>query len=114
MRKTDRKTDNTIRVALTEACDSALETVEGFQWLTHQVDYDKFPQSLVITCVFDTNEVLSEFRSDPSKAREFNRHIQRHLDSIGVKLKDPMKQILYDTEEQCSLEHKGNWAKRLK
>jgi len=46
MRKTDKKRDNTLRLALTEVCDIALKDIAGFQWLTHCVNYSNFPQSL--------------------------------------------------------------------
>lgn len=35
MRKTDRKTENLLIRALTEACEIALERFDGFRWVTH-------------------------------------------------------------------------------
>ena len=60
MRRTDKKIDNNVRKALTIACDTALEKVDGFEWLTHTASYDCFPGSLRVTCVFDTNESLEK------------------------------------------------------
>ena len=54
--KTQKKIDNNIRLALTDACEQLLDTIPGFQWLTHQANYSNFPASLLITCVFDTRE----------------------------------------------------------
>ena len=45
MRKTDKKLENTLIAALTEVCEAALEAFDGFQWLTHFVNYSHFPSS---------------------------------------------------------------------
>ena len=39
---------------LTEACETAKSEIPGFEWLTHTVNYADFPQSLIITWIFDT------------------------------------------------------------
>jgi hypothetical protein len=52
MRKTDKKTDQQIVRALTAVCESAKDDVEGFEWLTHEVDYQRFPESLQVTLAF--------------------------------------------------------------
>ena len=39
---------------LTEACETAKAEIEGFSWLTHEVDYTVFPASLMVTWIFDT------------------------------------------------------------
>ncbi|MCC5878822.1 MAG: hypothetical protein JJU03_02850 [Idiomarina sp.] len=66
MRKTDKKTDREIIKQLTALCEAAKDTHTGFIWLTHEVNYQRFPQSLKVVLVFDdevSEEVLlSEFR----------------------------------------------------
>lgn len=62
MRKSDKKIDNNIRKTLTNVCEIALEQVDGFKWLTHFVNYDNFPESLAIVCVFDTKSDLAKAR----------------------------------------------------
>ncbi|WP_194756662.1 hypothetical protein [Aliidiomarina indica] len=52
MRKTDKKLDNQIVKALTGVCEASKNDVSGFDWLTHEVNYQRFPDSLVITLVF--------------------------------------------------------------
>lgn len=59
MRKSDKKLDNAIRNALIDVCKQAQRSFEGFQWLTHSVNYDNFPNSLKIICVFNTDEHLA-------------------------------------------------------
>ncbi|RUO29239.1 hypothetical protein CWE12_09650 [Aliidiomarina sedimenti] len=66
MRKTDKKTDREIIRQLTDLCEAAKDTHPGFIWLTHEVNYQRFPQSLKVVLVFDDEvseaSLLSEFR----------------------------------------------------
>ena len=32
---------------------------------------------------------------------------------IGVKLKAPKQQVVFDSEETCKQEHEGDWVERL-
>lgn len=112
MRKTDKKIDNQLRTTLTEVCEAALKEFNGFEWLTHIVNYDDFPRSLRIVCIFDSNENLHDFMS-LSHHHSFNLLIERSLLAIDIKLKHTHKQISYDTEENCELKNAGNWAQKL-
>ncbi|QDP01423.1 hypothetical protein [Thalassotalea sp. PS06] len=108
MRKSDKKTDNAIRKVLTEACDQALEEYPGFKWLTHTVNYDRFPESLVVICVFETNEQITQVDIE-----EIRNLMQRKLSSIGINLKKAHKQVRIDSEESCEQQNNGNWSQRL-
>lgn len=112
MRKSDKKIDNQLRIALTEVCESALKNIVGFDWLTHTVNYDNFPKSLRVICIFDNNENLENYL-----ASEQNHHlmslINAQLQSLDIKLKPIGKHIDYDSEENCESQHQGNWALRL-
>ncbi len=112
MRKTDKKIDNQLMLVLTDVCEISLKEINGFQWLTHFVDYSNFPKSLKVVCVFDTNENLSCFMSKDSK-KELTSLIQVKLHEVDVKVKNVTDHILYDTEENCEKEHNGKWADRL-
>ncbi|WP_299773040.1 Fis family transcriptional regulator [uncultured Pseudoteredinibacter sp.] len=106
--KTEKKIDNNIRQALTVACDHFLEDIPGFQWLTHQVNYTNYPASLLITCVFDTME-----NSKNADIASIQKLVLTKLLKIGVKLKSPERQIIFDSEEACTMENAGQWAERL-
>lgn len=108
MRKTDKKLDNAIRASLTEACDVAQEKSEGFMWLTHLVNYDFFPNSLSVICVYDTDTNLAN--ADVNSMRAL---IKKHLASIDINLKDINRNIRFDTEERCQEQNQGRWAERL-
>jgi hypothetical protein len=112
MRKTDKKIDNQLRIALTEVCEVALEDIDGFQWLTHLVQYTNFPQSLQIVCVFDTNQQFTSFNVSATK-QQLSQLIQKKLLQINIKFKNIDEHIRFDTEQNCESEHQGKWAERL-
>ena len=102
MRKTDKKIENQLRVVLTEVCEIALKEFTGFQWLTHLVDYAKFPESLKVVCVFDTNENLTNFMETKSNL-EMSALIKTRFVESGISLKKMANYITYDTEENCKI-----------
>jgi len=112
MRKTDKKIDNQLRQVLTDVCEVALKEIEGFEWLTHLINYSNFPKSLQIICVFDTTDNLTRYMST-DREKELTQLIQTKLLGVGVALKNISDHIAYDTEEKCEKEHRGNWANRL-
>lgn len=58
MANNERQIDRAIIQALTEVCEQAKRSVSGFSWLTHEVNYQRFPDSLRVTLVF--TETVSE------------------------------------------------------
>jgi hypothetical protein len=113
MKKNDKKTEKMLIKALTDACHIATETVDGFDWLTHFVDYNRFPQSLEIICIFDTETSLSKALQEHQDS--FLRSlIADKLHSIKVPVENTSKQITFDSEEACEKEHQGNWNRRFR
>ena len=113
MRKTDKKLDHQICKTLTDVCENTMKAFEGFEWLTHIVDYSRFPQSLKIILVFETNEHLIgiDEKLDASTKATIKSTIQLALSKINIAIKQ--SQITFDSEENCSLKHDGNWRLRL-
>lgn len=112
MRKSDKKLDNQLRMVLTQVCENALEEIEGFQWLTHIVNYSNFPKSLKIVCVFGTNESLDKYLLSEAN-NQLQSLIKRELSNLGIQFKNMVNHVLFDTEENCEKQHNGNWAQRL-
>ena len=113
MRKSDKKLENKLIGALKEVCETALEEFDGFQWLTHFVNYSYFPGSLSIVCVFDTNENLSKmYQRDTGD--KFRALIKSGLDSVDIQVKDIKTHVNFDTEENCKKENDGKWHERFK
>jgi len=102
MRKTDKKLENTITKALKESCESALDEFEGFQWLTHTVNFSNFPDSLRVICTFDTQANLLSFHKD-NDDQVFRSIIQKNLLNVGIKLGNVNSQVSFDLEENVNL-----------
>lgn len=113
MKKTDKKIENAIRKSLTEVCEIALKETDGFEWITHLVNYSNYPKSLSITCVFDTKVSLSNLLSS-GKDEHFYQLIKDKLGTASIPIHDIRQQVNFDTEEACQNEHGGKWDKRLK
>jgi hypothetical protein len=110
--KTQKGIDNNIRLALNDVCEQALGTITGFQWLTHQANYNNFPASLLITCVFDTDSQQKIALQDDD-GTNLKNIIQAKLLKIGIKLNALKRQVIFDSEESCERQHQGDWSKRL-
>ena len=59
LKRQHRAMERELARALTRACESAKGQILGFEWLTHRVNYDSFPDSLVVTWVFDSESHLA-------------------------------------------------------
>ncbi|BBB29497.1 Fis family transcriptional regulator [Neptunomonas japonica] len=98
MKKTDKKTENAIRIALTNVCDVALDEVPGFQWITHFVNYDNLPGSLIVVCVFATKSELSSALS--AHHDDFLRTlITSKLRAANIQCKNSQQFVRFDSEE---------------
>jgi hypothetical protein len=112
MKKTDKKIENTLTKALTEVCEVSLKEVAGFSWITHLVNYRRFPESLSIICVFSTQSELAA--ALVAHQDTFIRSlIGEKLRAAGIPVKDTRECVQFDTEEACDQENAGNWHKRL-
>lgn len=112
MKKTDKKIENTVREALTEVCEIALDEVAGFKWISHVVNYDDFPGSLSVVCVFDTNNNLSSVLST-HQDDYLRRVIKEKLAAANIRIRDIRRHVSFDIEEACNDEHGGKWHKRF-
>lgn len=112
MRKSDKKIENNLRIALTDVCESALKEFTGFEWLTHLVKYSDFPKSLKIICVFDTNNNLTSFLNSNNRY-ELEELIVNNLLCAEVRIKNITNHISYDTEEECEKNNNGKWGDRF-
>lgn len=112
LNKTTQKLDNNVCKALTIACESSLHEVKGFSWLTHRANYTNFPASLVVTCVFETDDEIIAMK-EAALDEQLRQTIQKQLLKVGVVLKNVRQNIHFDSEESCMREHQGRWPDRL-
>lgn len=113
MKKTDKKFENAIRKALTAVCEIALEEVAGFKWITHFVDYDRFPESLSVVCIFGTTDELSVALSTRND-NYLRRLIKEHLRAVNIQIKSSQQQINFATEDGFKNERGENRQNRKK
>lgn len=112
MKKTDKKIENAIVKALNIVCETALEEIAGFKWITHLVRYSDFPGSLSIVCIFDARSNLAD--AMVAQKDEYLRGlIKEQLQAAGVQVRDVERRVSFDTEEACSSENEGRWHERL-
>ncbi|MBD3894676.1 hypothetical protein IEI94_02245 [Halomonas sp. ML-15] len=107
------KMERRLSAALTDACEQAKPQLPGFCWLTHDVDYQRFPESLVVTWVFDTHPNLA------NALRGEARHCiveltGEALAEAGLDVTDASKHLDFDSEEACQRQHGGDWQQRLR
>ncbi|WP_088330363.1 Fis family transcriptional regulator [Lacimicrobium sp. SS2-24] len=112
MHKSHKKTESYLVRALTEVCEEAKFRYRGFSWLTHQVRYPHFPSSLIITCVFETDEQVQELLNTDQDIA-LKEDIVAALHNYDLDLLVPSRHITLDSEQACVREHKGNWKRRL-
>ena len=78
--------------------EKALETIDGFQWITHTVNYKNFPASLSITCVFDNPESLATAKA-ADKDTQLKSWIQKELAEQNILIRTINSAVSFDTEE---------------
>jgi hypothetical protein len=110
--KTNQKIDNNLCKALTIACESSLHDITGFIWLTHRANYTNFPASLVVTCVFNTDEEIEIMKAKQQDA-VLCLTIQAQLLKVGVVVKNIKQCVRFDSEQACLAQHNGQWSERL-
>lgn len=111
LKKQDKKRDNAIRKALTEVCETLLDSQPGFVWLTHTADYKRFPQSLTITLVFENDSQMQQCKLNALPA--IGRMVTSHLNKANITLPNAERHLHVDNEAACEAQHNGNWARRL-
>lgn len=96
MRKSDKKRDNQLRQLLTDVCDFALLHNPGYQWITHQVNYKRFPESLVITLMF-SDQATASVAKQQGKLLTL---ISQKLDNASLNLKNIDQHIRFESPKR--------------
>ncbi|MBV6824596.1 hypothetical protein [Pseudomonas sp. PD9R] len=99
-------------VTLTEACETAKAEIVGFEWLTHEVDYNDFPSSLRVIWVFDTQAQMNLALASGQRERMIEL-TSAALYEADVQLRPIAAHVQFDSEEQCQRANAGNWQQRL-
>ncbi len=97
MKKTDKKRDKSIVQGLTRVCEIAKNEVSGFEWLTHTIDYDDFPNSLMVHCIFTSDESIRQV-IDSGQDEAIFKLIYDELVLIDINFKDISNRVTFDTK----------------
>ena len=104
--------ERTLAATLTDACEAAKAEIVGFEWLTHDVDYQRFPASLRVIWVF-----ASQAEQDAAIAKGQDRLMltltSAALEAAAIQLETPAAHVHVDNEQQCLRVDGGNWQQRL-
>jgi len=101
-----------LAATLTEACETAKAQIEGFSWLTHEIDYAAFPSSLLVVWVFDT-EAQKERALAAGQGARMVELTAVALGEADVSVSPVAAHVQFDSEEQCQRANAGNWQQRL-
>ena len=104
--------DRELTRALTWACESAKSEIVGFEWLTHCVDYDRFPDSLMVTWVFDNEHNRRAALAGPCSQTMHNLTYAA-FEEAGIAVADIRRHVEWDSQERCTSAHGGDWTLRL-
>ncbi|WP_458525047.1 hypothetical protein [Onishia taeanensis] len=97
--------------ALTDACETAKPLLPGFAWLTHLVDYRRFPESLRVVWVFKTQAEMTRALKGDGR-RRMAALTEAALFEVGADITDIDAHLDVDCEEECRRVHGGDWERR--
>lgn len=106
------KIERRLIAALTKACETAKAEIVGFSWLTHDVDYTRFPSSLMVVWVFDTDANRDEVLANGQDKRMLELTTLA-LSEADVHVSQVSANVHFDTEELCHRSNAGDWQQRL-
>jgi len=112
MTKTEKKLEKAICNALNQVCAIALIDISGFEWLTHRVNFRDLSKTLTVTCVLDTDSNLDQLVIS-GQDDELRQLIVKYLAGSDIKLGDSRRQIRFDSQQACVIQHGGKWTQRL-
>ena len=98
--------------ALTKTCETAKAEIVGFSWLTHDVGYARFPSSLMVVWVFDTDANRDVVLANGQDKRMLELTTLA-LSEANVHVSQVSANVHFDTEEQCQRSNAGAWRQRL-
>ncbi|NVJ59606.1 MAG: Fis family transcriptional regulator [Gammaproteobacteria bacterium] len=104
MKKTHKKIEKALVQQLTAACETLLDSSKGFCWLTHHVNFNTFPDSLRVICVYESDDDINQINIS-----QVQQIIAENLESIDIRLKNRNRQILFESEENCTRVSDGIW-----
>ena len=92
MSKTTKKLNDRLLLVLEKLTLQAKEELDGLASVSHTVQFDLFPGSLLVNCAFDTQALLDT-------AKPFEKLYQKRLNNMllkqGILLKEPKRNLKF-------------------
>ncbi|MDP2559769.1 hypothetical protein [Psychrobium sp. 1_MG-2023] len=95
MKKSDKKIESRLVKQLRVACDELKGACDDFLWLSHQVNYQSFPQSLEINVMFAEFADIEQL-SQSCQGDEIRAIIASQLIKADIRLPKPQQQIVFN------------------
>jgi hypothetical protein len=99
-------------VSLTQACETGKSELVGFCWLTHRLDDQQFPSSLMVVWIFDTQANRDKALANGQGERMLELTAEA-FSQADICVSPVSAHLDFDSEEQCQRADAGNWQQRL-
>jgi intracellular septation protein A len=92
MSKTLKKLNDRLVVVINKLGVQASEELEGFVKLEHTVKFDLFPGSLLVSCYFESHDLLDKAMSSE---KAYQKKLHNLLMKQGILLKEPTHNLKF-------------------
>lgn len=96
MSKTTKKLNDRLLLVLKKLTQQAKEELEGLVSVSHTVQFDVFPSSLLVKCAFETGDLLDKAKSSE---KQYQKKLHNMLMKQGILLKVPMHNLKFCVRE---------------
>jgi len=93
-----RKLNDKLLKTLDILTEQASKELVGFTHLTHTVQFDLFPSSIVVICHFEDEEKLKQ-AVDSGVEKQFQKQFKKQLSKRGIALKDASDNLKFGLKE---------------
>ncbi|GAA6134784.1 hypothetical protein NBRC116188_15740 [Oceaniserpentilla sp. 4NH20-0058] len=98
--KTIKKLNDRLNLAVKSIATQAKEEFNGLHDVTHTIQFDLFPGSLLVTFMFETHDDLDKAISSQKR---YQKRLQTLLLKQGVRLKEPKHNLTFTVLEKSAL-----------
>ncbi len=96
MSKTTKKLNDRLLLVLKKLTLQANEELEGLISVSHTVQFDLFPGSLLVSCVFENHDLLDKAKSSE---KQYQKKLNNMLLKQGILLKEPMHNLKFSVKD---------------
>lgn len=105
MSKTIKKLNDRLQTALRTLSDEAKQEFEGVEGVSHTIQFDLFPGSLLVTVRFQSHDLLDKARSSEKR---YQKRLHNMLMKQGILLKQPKQNLKFGLIEALEKPREDN------